>query len=131
MAQDVVYFSVIKSSILAYSLYYYNKGLFDAQVYAPRIDDEHAITFERCSRYVFEVRGPRMDIICFLALKSNGSDGWKPETVRIYGPDYNSLVFSFDIFLPNDGYWFVVTSCKPRSESAFFSSVLFQSLWNY
>ncbi|KAI3446944.1 hypothetical protein Pfo_003609 [Paulownia fortunei] len=65
----------------------------------------------------FEIRGPCMDVICYLYLLRIGSDGWKPESTKIYGPD-RPIMFYFDTFLP-DGMWFGITSCIGVSSSAF------------
>ncbi|PIN00132.1 hypothetical protein CDL12_27367 [Handroanthus impetiginosus] len=93
---------------------------YGKEVYAPRIDDPNTRAFERCSTYVFEIRGPCMDVICYLYLLKNGSDGWKPESAKVYGPDLRAITFYFDTFLP-DGKWFGITSCAGVSNSAFFS----------
>ncbi|KAH6803207.1 Embryo-specific protein 3 [Perilla frutescens var. frutescens] len=90
------------------------------EVYEPRIDDPNTRTFERCSRYVFEVRGPCMDVICQVSLMRNGSDGWKPKTVMIYGPDLKPSIFDFDTFLLN-GKWFGFDVCIGISNTAFFN----------
>ncbi|KAF3637058.1 putative potassium channel AKT2/3-like [Capsicum annuum] len=81
------------------------------EVYAPSLDDPSARTFERCSTDTFRIRGPCMYEICYLNLRRVGSDGWKPESVKVYGPDRPVITFKFNRFLPN-GVWFGFNHCR-------------------
>ncbi|KAL7134749.1 hypothetical protein ABFS83_11G046600 [Erythranthe nasuta] len=84
------------------------------EVYVSRIDDPKTRTFERCSKYVFEIKGPYLDVICYAELLRYGSDGWKPEMITIYGPDLKAIAFIFNTFLL-EGMWFRMPSCISRS----------------
>ncbi|CAN4108111.1 unnamed protein product [Withania somnifera] len=81
------------------------------EVYAPRIDNPASRIFERCSTDTFQIRGPCTYEICYLYLKRVGSDGWKPESVKVYGPDRPVITFKYDKFLPN-GVWFGFNHCR-------------------
>ncbi|KAF8389112.1 hypothetical protein HHK36_025798 [Tetracentron sinense] len=86
------------------------------QVYAPRLDDPSSGTFERCSTDTFQIYGPCTYQICYLYMLRRGSDGWKPETVKIYGPNTNWVTFDYNTFLPN-GVWFGFDLCNSASIS--------------
>ncbi|KAA8535093.1 hypothetical protein F0562_030096 [Nyssa sinensis] len=87
------------------------------EVYAPRLDDPYSRTFERCSTDTFQIRGPCTYEICYLYLLRMGSDGWKPESVKMYGPNTRSVTFYYKSFLPN-GVWFGFNHCNSGSVSA-------------
>lgn len=80
------------------------------QVYAPRLDDPRSRTFERCSTDTFEIRGPCTYQICHLYLYRSGYDGWKPETVKVYGYNIKAVTFYYDVFIPN-GIWYGFDLC--------------------
>ncbi|XP_042486088.1 embryo-specific protein ATS3A-like [Macadamia integrifolia] len=80
------------------------------QVYAPRIDDPYSRTFERCSTDTFQIRGPCTYKICYLYLLRSGYDGWKPETVNVYGPS-SKVSFYYNTFVPN-GVWYGFNLCN-------------------
>ncbi|KAL3535860.1 hypothetical protein ACH5RR_004321 [Cinchona calisaya] len=85
------------------------------EVYAPRLDEPSSGTFDRCSTDTFKIRGPCVYDICYLYLLRVGSDGWKPQTVRVYGgPDGRTLTFNFNTFLP-DGVWYGFDHCNAKS----------------
>ncbi|MCD9643562.1 hypothetical protein HAX54_031145 [Datura stramonium] len=81
------------------------------EVYAPRLDDPSARIFERCSTDTFQIRGPCIYEICYIYLKRVGSDGWKPESVKVYGPDRPAITFKYNKLLPN-GVWFGFNHCR-------------------
>ncbi|CAL9028017.1 unnamed protein product [Prunus brigantina] len=83
---------------------------FGNEVYAKRLDNPVSRTFERCSSDKFEINGPCTRNICYLNLLRNGSDGWKPEFVKIYGPHADTVSFNFNTFLPNR-VWFGHNLC--------------------
>ncbi|KAK2984106.1 hypothetical protein RJ640_018131 [Escallonia rubra] len=87
------------------------------EVYAARLDDPHSRTFERCSTDTFQIRGPCTYQICYLYLLRVGSDGWKPDNVKIYGPNAKGVTFYYNFFLPN-GVWFGFNHCNRKSVSA-------------
>ncbi|XP_048336503.2 embryo-specific protein ATS3A [Ziziphus jujuba] len=81
------------------------------QVYAPRLDDPSSRTFERCSRDTFEIYGPCTYQICYLYLYRSGYDGWKPDTVQVYGYNTKSVSFYYNTFIPGD-VWFGFNYCN-------------------
>ncbi|KAI3919734.1 hypothetical protein MKX01_000175 [Papaver californicum] len=81
------------------------------QVYAPRLDDPKSRTFERCSTDTFHLSGPCTDRICHLYLYRAGSDGWKPENVKIYAPNSRISTFNFNVFVPY-GVWYGFNYCN-------------------
>ncbi|XP_050226537.1 embryo-specific protein ATS3A-like [Mercurialis annua] len=81
------------------------------EVYVKRLDDSSSGTFERCSTDTFQINGPCVHDICYLNLLRKGSDGWKPETVKINGPSTKPVNFKFNTFLPN-GVWFGFKLCS-------------------
>ncbi|KAI3920575.1 hypothetical protein MKX01_039200 [Papaver californicum] len=81
------------------------------QVYAPRLDDPKSRTFERCSTDTFHLSGPCTDRICHLYLYRAGSDGWKPENVKIYAPNSRIFTFNFNVFVPY-GVWYGFNYCN-------------------
>ncbi|XP_055814860.1 embryo-specific protein ATS3A-like [Solanum dulcamara] len=83
------------------------------EVHAPRLDNPSSKIFESCSTDTFQIRGLCIYEICYLNLKRVGSDGWKPESVKVYGPDRPAITFKYDKFLPN-GVWFGFNHCKKR-----------------
>ncbi|RAL37264.1 unnamed protein product [Cuscuta campestris] len=87
------------------------------EVYAPRLDDPHSKTFERCSKDTFQIQGPCMYDICYLYLYRVGSDGWKPETVTVYSPNHRSITFKYNKFVPR-GVWYGFNECNSVSSSA-------------
>ncbi|XP_060181550.1 embryo-specific protein ATS3A-like [Lycium barbarum] len=86
------------------------------EVYAPRLDNPSSRIFERCSTDTFQLRGPCTYEICYLNLLRVGSDGWKPESVKVYGPNRPHIMFKFNKFLPN-GVWFGFNHCRKVSGS--------------
>ncbi|CDP10407.1 unnamed protein product [Coffea canephora] len=84
------------------------------EVYAARLDDPSSRTFERCSTDTFRIRGPCTYDICYLYLLRVGSDGWEPESVKVYVPDGRAITFNYNTFLP-DGVWFGFNHCNGGS----------------
>ncbi|XP_043724300.1 embryo-specific protein ATS3A-like [Telopea speciosissima] len=79
------------------------------QVYVPRLDDPSSRIFEHCSTDTFQIRGPCTYQICYLYLLRSGYDGWKPETVKVYGA--SKVSFNYNTFIPN-GVWFGFNLCN-------------------
>ncbi|XP_022774447.1 embryo-specific protein ATS3B-like [Durio zibethinus] len=86
------------------------------QIYAPRLDDPSTETFERCSSDTFEINGPCAYQICYVYLYRTGPDGWKPETVKIYGYNSQAVTFYYDTFIPGDN-WYGFNYCNNASSS--------------
>ncbi|KAK4796064.1 hypothetical protein SAY86_028390 [Trapa natans] len=80
------------------------------QVYAPRIDDPSTRTFERCSTDSFQILGPCTYQVCYVYLYRTGYDGWKPESVSIYGYYTKAITFYYNTFVPY-GVWFGFNQC--------------------
>ncbi|EXB67306.1 hypothetical protein L484_025788 [Morus notabilis] len=83
---------------------------YGIQVYAPRLDDPRSGTFERCSSDTFHINGPCTHQICSLYLYRSGYDGWKPDTVKVYGYYTKAVTFYFNTFIPN-GIWYGFNDC--------------------
>ena len=81
-----------------------------------RLDDPSSGTFEKCSSDTFKISGPCIYDICYLYLLRRGSDGWKPESVKIDGPNIKTVNFKYNAFLPN-GVWFGFDLCTRVSLS--------------
>ncbi|XVF24802.1 hypothetical protein REPUB_Repub13aG0159100 [Reevesia pubescens] len=81
------------------------------QVYAPRLDDPYSRTFERCSTDTFQIKGPCTYQVCYLYLYRSGYDGWKPESVNVYGYYTKSITFYYNTFIPS-GIWYGFNLCN-------------------
>ncbi|XP_073157540.1 embryo-specific protein ATS3A-like [Henckelia pumila] len=88
------------------------------EVYAPRLDDPRSGTFEKCSTDTFQIRGPCTYSICYVYLLRVGSDGWKPESVKLYGQDRKAATYNYNTFLPN-GVWYGFDHCKGGAAVSF------------
>ncbi|KAJ9139958.1 hypothetical protein P3X46_030649 [Hevea brasiliensis] len=86
------------------------------QIYAPRLDDPSTKTFERCSSDSFQISGPCAYQICYVYLYRTGPDGWKPETVKIYGYNSYPVTFDYNIFIPRD-IWYGFNLCQSASSA--------------
>ncbi|XP_010541920.1 PREDICTED: uncharacterized protein LOC104815278 [Tarenaya hassleriana] len=80
------------------------------EVYVKRLDDPYSKTFERCSTDTYRITGPCMREVCYLHFLRQGSDGWKPDNVKIYGSSIRSVTFYFNVFLP-DAVWYGFDEC--------------------
>ncbi|GAY63218.1 hypothetical protein CUMW_223830 [Citrus unshiu] len=87
------------------------------EVYIKRLDDPYSRTFESCSTDTFQISGPCTYDICYQYLLRSGSDGWKPESVKIYGQNIRTVTFFYNTFIP-DGVWFGFNQCRRGSGSA-------------
>ncbi|CAF1870836.1 hypothetical protein HID58_063346 [Brassica napus] len=85
--------------------------VYGNEVFVKRLDDPKSRAFERCSSDTYKITGPCMRDVCYLHLLRQGSDGWKPENVKIYGSSIRSVTFYFDLFLPN-GVWYGFDVCN-------------------
>lgn len=86
------------------------------QIYAPGLDDPSTRAFERCSSDTFEIYGPCAYQICYAYFYRSGPDGWKPESVKIYGYNSKAVTFTFNVFVPSD-VWYGVNLCNNASSS--------------
>ncbi|KAM3688537.1 hypothetical protein ACJW31_10G158400 [Castanea mollissima] len=86
------------------------------QIYAPRIDDPSTRAFERCSSDTFQINGPCAYQICYLYLYRTGPDGWKPDSVKIYGYNTRAVTFYYNTFIPSD-IWYGFNLCQNSSSS--------------
>ncbi|KAK7283694.1 hypothetical protein RIF29_13401 [Crotalaria pallida] len=78
------------------------------QIYAPKLGDPVSRTFERCSSDTFEIDGACVSRICYVYLHRSGaseSDGWKPESVKIYGFNIDPITFYFNTSIPNNTWY--------------------------
>ncbi|RDX89757.1 Embryo-specific protein ATS3B, partial [Mucuna pruriens] len=82
------------------------------QVYAPRLDDPIARTFEQCSSDTFQIDGACASPICYAYLYRSGAEnGWEPESVKIYGYNSDPITFTFNTSIPN-GTWYGYNLCE-------------------
>ncbi|KAH9715040.1 Embryo-specific protein ATS3B [Citrus sinensis] len=86
------------------------------QVYAPRLDDPYSRTFESCSTDTYTLYGPCTYQICYLYLYRSGYDGWKPESVTVYGYYTRSISFYYNTWIPDD-IWYGFNYCNAASDS--------------
>ncbi|KAI4351867.1 hypothetical protein L6164_006172 [Bauhinia variegata] len=93
------------------------------QIYAPRLDDPSSKTFERCSSDTFQINGPCAYQICYVYAYRTGLDGWRPETVKIYGHNTRAVTFYYNTFIPADT-WYGFNLCNASSSSHQLSSHL-------
>lgn len=90
------------------------------QVYGPRLDDPVSRTFEQCSSDSFQIEGPCASPICYAYLYRSGSsdnNGWKPENVKIYGPNSDPVTFTFNTSIPSDT-WYGYNLCDTPAPSS-------------
>jgi hypothetical protein len=93
---------------------------FIYQVYGPRLDDPVSRTFEQCSSDSFQIEGPCASPICYAYLYRSGSsdnNGWKPENVKIYGPNSDPVTFTFNTSIPSDT-WYGYNLCDTPAPSS-------------
>ncbi|CAK9158439.1 unnamed protein product [Ilex paraguariensis] len=81
------------------------------QVYVPRLDDPSSRTFEQCSIDTFQLSGPCTYQVCYLYLYRSGYDGWKPESVEVYGSYSNPITFYYGVLIPSD-VWYGFDYCS-------------------
>ncbi|XP_044467694.1 embryo-specific protein ATS3B [Mangifera indica] len=86
------------------------------QIYSPRLDDPGTRTFERCSSDTFQITGPCAYQICYVYLYRSGPDGWKPESVKIYGYNSRAVTFIYNAYIPDD-IWYGFNLCQSASTS--------------
>ncbi|KAK7280046.1 hypothetical protein RJT34_25108 [Clitoria ternatea] len=86
------------------------------QIYAPRLDDPASGTFESCSSDTFQINGPCAYQICYVYLYRSGSDGWKPESVKINSYSGKPVTFYYKTFIPRDT-WYGFDWCNAASSS--------------
>lgn len=87
------------------------------QIYAPRLDDPTSGTFESCSSDTFQIDGPCAYQICYVYLYRSGSDGWKPESVKINGYNGRPVTFYYNTFIPRDT-WYGFNLCNDAASSS-------------
>ncbi|XP_061373952.1 embryo-specific protein ATS3B [Gastrolobium bilobum] len=86
------------------------------QIYAPRLDKPSSRRFERCSSDTFQISGPCAYQICYVYLYRSGSDGWKPDTVKISSYNGRPVTFYYKKFIPRDK-WYGFNLCNDASSS--------------
>uniref|UniRef100_A0A2P2IQX2 Embryo-specific protein ATS3B n=1 Tax=Rhizophora mucronata TaxID=61149 RepID=A0A2P2IQX2_RHIMU len=86
------------------------------QIYVPRLDDPSTGTFERCSSDTFQISGPCAYQICYAYVYRTGPDGWKPESVRIYGYHSRTVTFDLNTYIPSN-VWYGVNLCGSTSSA--------------
>nr|UCJ02214.1 ATS3-like protein [Euphorbia tirucalli] len=87
---------------------------YNNQVYVPRLDAVSSSTFKRCSKDTFQISGgPCLHQLCYFYVKRSGYDGWKPETVTVYGNNIGTVTFTYNRFVPGD-VWYGFNLCNDR-----------------
>ncbi|MED6206310.1 hypothetical protein PIB30_025513 [Stylosanthes scabra] len=83
------------------------------QVYAAKLGDRISKTFEQCSSDTFQIDGACTSQICFAYLRRSGSktNGWKPETVKIFTYNTEPVAFNFNTSIPSDE-WYGYNFCE-------------------
>ncbi|WCJ40564.1 Embryo-specific protein 3 (ATS3) [Euphorbia peplus] len=80
------------------------------EVYVPRMDDPQ--TFHSCSQDTFQITGPCIEQVCYLYVKRSGYDGWKPETITVYGGRHTkTITFTYNHYVPDD-VWYGFDFCN-------------------
>lgn len=87
------------------------------QIYAPRLDDPSTRTFEGCSSDTFEITGPCAYQICYAYFYRSGPDGWKPDSVQIYGYNSKAVTFYYRTFIPGET-WYGFNLCNSAASSS-------------
>ncbi|KAK7314918.1 hypothetical protein VNO77_33448 [Canavalia gladiata] len=89
------------------------------EVYEARLDDPVSRTFEQCSSDTFQIDGACASPICYVYLyRAGAEDGWKPESVKIFGYNSPPVTFNFDTPIPN-GTWYGHNLCETRPSSSY------------
>ncbi|KFK36994.1 hypothetical protein AALP_AA4G198600 [Arabis alpina] len=97
--------------------------VYGNEVYVKRLDDPSSRIFEKCSSDTYKINGPCMRDVCYLHLLRQGSDGWKPENVKIYGSSIRSVTFYYNVFLPNS-VWYGFNVCNGISNDKSSQSIV-------
>jgi len=109
--------SILKSNSLIWitgNLYFIYFTYY--QIYVPRLDDPTSGTFESCSSDTFQISGPCAYQICYVYLYRHGSDGWRPESVKINSYNGRAVTFYYNTFIPRDT-WYGFDLCSGASSS--------------
>ncbi|RDX65010.1 Embryo-specific protein ATS3B, partial [Mucuna pruriens] len=88
------------------------------QIYAPGLDNPASGTFESCSSDTFQINGPCAYQICYVYLYRSGSDGWKPESVKINSYNGKPVTFYYNTFIPRDT-WYGFNLCHRASSAPY------------
>ncbi|XP_065865030.1 embryo-specific protein ATS3A-like [Euphorbia lathyris] len=95
---------------------------YENEVYIHRLNDPYSSTFDRCSQDTFDIsNGPCVNDICYLYVKRSGYDGWKPETITVYGYSTRTITFTYNHFVPDD-VWYGFDFCDYSSSAVSASS---------
>ncbi|KAH8486400.1 hypothetical protein Peur_070169 [Populus x canadensis] len=85
---------------------------FGNQVYDSKLVNPFTITFEQCSTNTFQVTGSCSLEICYLYFYRNGTVGWIPQSVEIYGSFSTPAVFFFNSTTVPEGEWYGINKCQ-------------------
>lgn len=78
-------------------------------------DNPDIYTFDRCKTLDFEVSGDCIGKICKLYVARVGSDGWIPESINVYHPDYPPITFNYNYFIPDDEHRYGFDYCPHQA----------------
>ncbi|KAJ6676202.1 EMBRYO-SPECIFIC PROTEIN ATS3B [Salix viminalis] len=85
---------------------------FGNQVYDPKLVNPFTTTFEQCSTNTFQVTGSCSLQICYVYFYRNGTVGWIPQSVEIYGSFSTPAVFFFNSTTVPEGEWYGISKCQ-------------------
>ncbi|KAG6754425.1 hypothetical protein POTOM_042464 [Populus tomentosa] len=85
---------------------------FGNQVFDPKLVNPFTASFEQCSTNTFQVTGSCSLQICYIYFYRNGTDGWIPESVKIYGSFSSPAFFFFNSTNVPEGQWYGIDKCQ-------------------
>ncbi|KAL9375845.1 hypothetical protein Peur_032724 [Populus x canadensis] len=97
---------------------------FGNQVYDSKLVNPFTITFEQCSTNTFQVTGSCSLEICYVYFYRNGTVGWIPQSVEIYGSFSTPAVFFFNSTTVPEGEWRGDSILQQYDHSLFLASLL-------
>jgi len=105
-------FNKINSKLIIWSLFFFFLWCVNHQVYDSKLVNPFTITFEQCSTNTFQVTGSCSLEICYLYFYRNGTVGWIPQSVEIYGSFSTPAVFFFNSTTVPEGEWYGINKCQ-------------------
>ncbi|KAJ6410721.1 hypothetical protein OIU84_007472 [Salix udensis] len=85
---------------------------FGNQVYDPELVNPFTTTFAQCSTNTFQVTGSCSVQICYVYFYRNGTVGWIPQKVEIYGSFSTPAVFFFNSTTVPEDEWYGISKCQ-------------------
>ncbi|KAI5569879.1 hypothetical protein BDE02_12G106900 [Populus trichocarpa] len=85
---------------------------FGNQVLDPKLINPFTASFEQCSTNTFQVTGSCSLQICYIYFYRNGTNGWIPQSVKIYGSFSSPALFFFNSTDVPEGQWYGTDKCQ-------------------